>query len=416
MYKLEGCIEISGDKSISHRALILGAISIGKTKIINLLESEDIFSTIDVLRCLGVKIKKIKNTWEVIGNGTGGFIEPRKILNCGNSGTTARLILGVIASNPINCTIVGDKSLSKRSMSRVTDYLSKMGADVKLTKKDYLPILISGNNDLLPLKHVMKKASAQVKSAIILAGLNIKGFTTVIENRLTRDHTERLLNYLKVNFSLKRLPSGGREIRLQGPYEIKSKKIVVAGDPSSSAFFVVGALIVPNSKVTLKNVCLNPSRIAFIDILKKMGGKIKIQKIGKKCGEQIGNITAKYSKLKGIKIDSAMTPLLIDEYPILSIAASQATGRTVMKGLGELRHKESDRIKSIFYNLKKLNFDVSQIKNNNTVKTFGDHRIAMSFLILSILYDRKIKIDNEKCISISYPKFKDHLNCLINNS
>ncbi len=429
MHKLEGCIEISGDKSISHRALILGAISIGKTEIINLLESEDIFSTIDVLRSLGIKIKKLKNRWEVIGNGTGGFIEPKKILDCGNSGTTARLMLGAIASNPISCTIVGDKSLSKRSMSRVTNYLEKMGADVKLTKKDYLPLLISGNNNLLPMKHVMEKASAQVKSAIILAGLNIKGVTRIVEDKLTRDHTERLLNYLKVNFTLRKLPNGGREIKLQGPYEIKSKRIVVAGDPSSSAFFIVGALIVPSSEVTIKNVSLNPSRIAFIDVLKKMGGKIKIKKIGERCGEQIGNITAKYSKLRGIKINSFMAPLLIDEYPILSIAASQANGKTVMKGLGELRHKESDRIKSIVYNLKKLNFAVRlkgddiqivgkkiNIRSKNTIKTFGDHRIAMSFLILSILYDKKIKIDNEKCISISYPKFKDHLNYLINKS
>jgi 3-phosphoshikimate 1-carboxyvinyltransferase len=417
---------MSGDKSISHRALILAAMSVGKTKIKNLLESEDIKSTVDVLKKLGVKIKKTSNYWEVIGNGTSGFIEPSKVLDCGNSGTTARLMIGAVASNPIQCTFSGDQSLSKRSMSRLTDYLEEIGTEVKLTNKHYLPLLISGSDELLPKSHTMRKASAQVKSALILAGLNIKGRVKIIENRPTRDHTEKLLKYLNVNFKIRRLANGGNEIDLNGPYEIKSKNIFVAGDPSSSSFFIVGALIVPGSNIKIKNVSLNPTRIAFIKILKKMGGKIKIEITGKRSGETVGNITARYSSLNGIEIKSNLAPFLIDEYPILSIAATQAKGKTIMRGLNELRHKESDRIKSIVYNLKKLNYNIKSkndeiiirgkviaLNKKYNIKTFNDHRIAMSFSILELLYRKKIIIDNAKCISISYPDFNKHLKHLI---
>jgi len=425
--KLKGSIKISGDKSISHRSLIIAAMSVGETQIRNLLESEDILSTVNILKCLGIKISKTKEYWKVIGNGTGGFLEPEKELDCGNSGTTARLMIGAVASNPIQCTFIGDISLSKRPMSRVTDYLKKMGAQTKLTRNDFLPLFIDGNDKLLPMKHIMKTASAQVKSALILAALNTHGKVKIVENSITRDHTEKLLQYLNLNIKLKKLANGGNEICLNGPYEIRSKNISVASDPSSAAFFIVGALIVPGSEIKLINVCLNPTRIAFIDVLKRMGGKIKIERKGKRSGENIGNIIAKYSKLKGIKIQSRLAPLLIDEYPILSIAATQADGTTVMKGLGELRHKESDRLKSIVTNLNKLNFEITSknndiyikkkqnnIKSKKIIKTYDDHRIAMSFLILNILYPDKIAIDNEKCISISYPKFKEHLKYLLN--
>ena len=302
-----------------------------------------------------------------------------------------------------------------------------MGAQTKLTRNDFLPLFIDGNDKLLPMKHIMKTASAQVKSALILAALNTHGKVKIVENSITRDHTEKLLQYLNLNIKLKKLANGGNEICLNGPYEIRSKNISIASDPSSAAFFIVGALIVPGSEIKLINVCLNPTRIAFIDVLKRMGGKIKIERKGKRSGENIGNIIAKYSKLKGIKIQSRLAPLLIDEYPILSIAATQADGTTVMKGLGELRYKESDRLKSIVTNLNKLNFEITSknndiyikkkqnnIKSKKIIKTYDDHRIAMSFLILNILYPDKIAIDNEKCISISYPKFKEHLKYLLN--
>ena len=426
MVKLRGSINISGDKSISHRALILSSLCTGKSKIYNLLESEDVLSTVAALKKLGIQINRTEKYWEVIGNGTGGFIEPNEVIDCGNSGTTARLLIGTISSNPIKCTIVGDRSLSRRSMSRVTNLLSTIGADFKLTKDDYLPLMISGNSNLLPSEHVMQKASAQIKSAIILSSLNIDGKTKIVEKIPTRNHTEKMMKFLKIKFKEKKLKNGGKIIELNGPYEIVSKNIHVANDPSSAAFFIAGALIIPNSKITINNVAINPSRIQYLRILKKMGAKIKIKKTKIKCGEEIGNITAEYSKMKGTKISSSFSPFLIDEYPILAIVATQAKGKTVMKGLGELRHKESDRINSIVSNLKKIGYeayskkDDIHIKGKNLnfnkmkkIKTFGDHRIAMSFNILNILLNNKIIIDNQNCILTSYPQFHKHLKKLL---
>ncbi len=426
MLRFKGTLKISGDKSISHRALILSAMSTGKTKITNLLESDDVMRTLNILKELGIKIIKEQDTWLVYGNGTNGFIEPNEFLDCGNSGTTARLMIGAVSSNPINCTFIGDKSLSKRSMSRVTQHLEKIGAIVHLTKKDYLPLIITGSDKLIPISHKIQKASAQIKSSLILAGLNIHGKTKIVESIPTRDHTERLLKYLNVKFKIKKTKNKLTQIELNGPYEIKSKNIEVAGDPSSASFFIVGALILPKSKIKLKNVMLNTSRIAFIKILKSMGGKIKVKKTKKLCGETIGNISVEYSNLKGVNIPSSQSAFLIDEYPILSIAASQARGKTVMYGLEELRYKESDRINSIVYNLKKLGIDIkeennnvlisgkkNQVKRNIKVKTFDDHRIAMSLSILNVLYENKLIIDNKKCISISYPDFEKHLNYLL---
>ena len=423
MLKLKGSIKISGDKSISHRALIFASLSTGKVKISNLLESDDVMRTLNILKELGIKIVKNKTQWIVYGNGTGGYIQPSQVLDCGNSGTTSRLMMGAVSSNPISCTFIGDNSLSKRSMSRLSVFLEKMGAEIKLTKRDFLPLHINGNTDLIPMEHVMQKASAQVKSAIILSALNLRGKTKIIEKRNTRDHTERLMRYLKINFKTKILSNNSTSIELNGPYEIKARDITVASDPSSAAFFIVGALIIPESMITLKNIALNKSRIAFINILKKMGGKIKIKKTKTVSGEEVGNIQVSYSLLNAIKIKASSSPYLIDEYPILSIAASQAKGVTVMKGLSELRHKESDRIKSITTNLSKIGFKVIskkdeisikgsraiQVISQKKIKTYGDHRIAMSFVILSLLYKNKLIIDDESCISISYPEFKKHL-------
>ena len=423
MLKLKGSIKISGDKSISHRALIFASLSTGRVKISNLLESDDVMRTLNVLKELGIKIIKKKSHWIVYGNGTGGYIQPAQVLDCGNSGTTSRLMMGAVSSNPISCTFIGDNSLSKRSMSRLSIFLEKMGAEITLTKKDFLPLRINGDINLIPMEHVMQKASAQVKSAIILSALNLRGKTKIIEKRNTRDHTERLLHHFKINFKKKMLSKDSTSIELNGPYEIKPRDIMVASDPSSAAFFIVGALIIPKSMITLKNIALNKSRIAFIDVLKKMGGKIKVKKTKTISGEDVGNIKVSYSLLKAIEIKASAAPYLIDEYPILSIAASQAKGVTVMKGLSELRHKESDRIKSIITNLSKIGFKViskkddisikgsSEIKivNQKKIKSYGDHRIAMSFVILSLLYKNKLIIDDESCISISYPDFKKHL-------
>ena len=425
MYKLFGTLNIPGDKSVSHRALILSSMSVGKSEITNLLEADDIKATIQILKLLGIRIYKKSDKWIVYGNGTNGFLQPKKDLNAQNSGTTARTIIGAVSSNPINCRFIGDKSLSKRSMSRVTVYLEKLGAKFKLTKNDYLPLEIFGTDRLVPEEITIEKPSAQIKTALIFAGLNISGKFSIREKVLTRDHTEKLLKYLDVKHKIIKAKDGSKLIKLKGPYEVYSKNIKVSGDPSSAAFFLVGALITPGSKITLKNVMLNPTRIEYIKILKKMGGKIFIKKTGNISGEQCGNISVSYSKLKGININKSLSPFLIDEYPILSIAASCATGETIMNGVSELRHKESDRIKSIVLNLKKVGVKAKNIRDNIhiigcsnlnkkicKIKTYGDHRIACSFMILALL-NRKIEIDNEKCVSISYPKFKKDLKSLL---
>ena len=425
-YKLKGSLKISGDKSISHRSILLGAMSVGETKISNLLESKDTLSTINILRKLGVIIKKRDNKWIVNGVGTCGFIQPKVALDCGNSGTTSRLLFGAVATNPIFCTFIGDNSLSSRPMSRITEYLSKVGAEISLTRKNYLPLTIKGSQNLLPLKHTIMKPSAQVKSSLMLAALNISGQTTVVEKIPTRDHTEILFRYLNIKFKKEILKNKKTILKIFGPVEIKAKNISVASDPSSAAFFIVGALILPGSDIEIKDVCLNKTRIAYIQVLKKMGGKIKITKKGKLSGEIIGNIRVKYSRLKPTIIPKKNAPYLIDEYPILAIAASQAEGITIMRGLGELRYKESDRLKSIHENLISsgvnskiiqddliINGSNKKINGGNKINSFHDHRIAMSFSILSLICKRPLYINNIKCISISYPKFNNDLKSLI---
>ena len=424
-YKLKGTLQVSGCKSQSHRSCVLSSMAIGSAKVSNLLESEDILSTIKILKALGIQIKKEKGKWIIIGNGTNGYMQPSQALDCGNSGTTSRLMAGAVSTNPIYCTFIGDESLSKRPMRRITDYLDKIGAETVLTNKNYLPMTINGAEDPLPLEHQITKPSAQVKTALMLAALNTMGRTTIIEKMKTRDHTEIMLKYLNVKFETKKLKDQSTKFIFNGPYEINAKDIFVAGDPSSAAFFIVAALITPKSKIVLKNVGLNKTRTEYIKILKKMGGKIKIMKGKSKAGEMIGNIHAEYSKLRAVNIPKTVAPYLIDEYPILSIAASVAKGTTKMNGLEELRYKESDRIKSIHENLKKLKINCSVRKDDISItgstinpnggvkiKTFGDHRIAMSFKVMSLICDKQLSFDDLECINISYPDFNKHLNSL----
>ncbi len=403
-------------------------MSTGQTKIHNLLESKDIISTVNIMRKLGVKIKKRNGVWIINGVGTCGFKQPNQVLDAGNSGTTSRLIFGVVATNPIKTRFKGDKSLSSRPMSRVTCFLENIGAKISLTKKNYLPLSIIGSQNCLPLEHTINKPSAQVKSSIMLAAINIAGQTTIIEKQATRDHTEILFKYLGIKFTEKINKNGNKKLIINGPTEILAKNIYVASDPSSAAFFTVGALITPGSHIEIKNVCLNKTRIAYIKILKKMGGKISVKKVGKLSGESIGNIKVSYSKLKSVEIKKNLAPYLIDEYPILSIAASQAKGTSRMKGLKELRFKESDRLKSIYENLIacKVNSKIigddliikgsnEPLPGNNSINTYHDHRIAMAFSILNLVCKKNLKINNLKCISISYPKFNNDLKKLLKN-
>ena len=427
-YKLKGSLNISGDKSISHRSVIMGAMSIGQTKIRNLLESKDTMSTINILRKLGVKIRKNNGVWIISGVGTCGFKEPNQNLDAGNSGTTSRLLFGAVATNPIHTIFIGDKSLSSRPMSRVTNFLEDIGAKIKLTKNNYLPVSIQGSQNCLPLKHTITKPSAQIKSSIMLAAININGQTSIIEKQATRDHTEIMFKYLGIKYKRKIYKNGKTKIVINGPIEILAKNIHVASDPSSAAFFTVGALIIPGSNIEIKNVCLNKTRIAYIKILKKMGGNISVKKVGTLSGESVGNIKVEYSHLKSVVIDKKLAPYLIDEYPILAIAASQARGVTRMKGLTELRYKESDRLKSIHENLIASKIDSSIINDdlvikgsdesligNNKITTYHDHRIAMSFSILNLICKKPLRIDDLKCIEISYPKFKQDLKSLLKN-
>ena len=428
--KLSGTLSVASDKSQSHRSLILASMSVGKSEISNLLESEDIMSTVNILKDLGIRIIKKDKKWIVYGNGTNGFMQPKKALDCGNSGTTARLMLGAVSTNPIYCTFIGDKSLSRRPMRRVTNYLEKIGCKVSLTNKENLPLTIKGSIINLPLMHEISKPSAQIKSAIILAALNIHGETTIIEPKQTRDHTELLLKYLKVNYKNQKINSGGMKLIFNGPYEIKSKNIYIPGDPSSAAFIVVGALITPNSKIKLLNISLNKTRIAYLSILKQMGAKIKIKKTKIRSGEQLGTITVSTSSLKGVTIPAKLSPYLIDEYPILSIAASQAKGVTYMKGLDELRHKESDRIKSIVGMLKSFGIKTKIKKNDikiygspskevickKDIKVYQDHRIGLSASVLGLISKNTVKLDDDgKSMNTSYPNFKKDLSKLITN-
>tara|TARA_B100000965_G_C19574626_1_gene750744 strand:- start:593 stop:1942 length:1350 start_codon:yes stop_codon:yes gene_type:complete len=424
--KLLGSLKVVGDKSISHRVLIFSSLSTGKSEITNLLESEDVLSTVNVLKDLGIQIKKKGEKWIVYGNGTNGFIQPKKALNASNSGTTARLCIAAVSTNPIFCTFIGDQSLSRRPMSRITNFLDQIGAKIYLTNNDFLPLTIHGTRNAMPLSHMITKASAQIKSGLIFAALQTSGKTTIYEKKKTRDHSELLMDYLKIKNRRSKYSKEGQKISISGPQEIASKNYIVGGDPSSAAFFIVAALIVKKSQITLRDVVLNKTRIAYISILKKMGGKIKVQKTKMRSGEQLGSISVSSSKLKGISIPASLSPFLIDEYPILAIAASCAKGITTMKGLKELRFKESDRIKSIHNNLKLCSVDSKVLKDNiiikgkenirgskRVIKTYNDHRIAMSFYILGLVTEKAIKLDNEECIKISYPNFKKDLKQLI---
>ena len=277
IHKLSGNLRVASCKSTSHRSILITSLATGKSEISNLLESEDVLNTVNILRGLGIQIKKEDKKWIVSGNGINGFMQPKKALNCGNSGTTARLIIGAVSTNPITCTFTGDPSLSKREMRRITDYLEKLGCDIVLTNKKYLPLIIKGSHMPLPLTHKINKPSAQIKSALMLAALNIPGKTTIIEPRPTRNHTELMLKYLNVKFKSQKLVSGGTKFIFNGPYEIRPRNLSIPSDPSSCAFLIVGALITPNSKIKLLDVGLNETRITYLSILKKMGGKIKIK-------------------------------------------------------------------------------------------------------------------------------------------
>ncbi len=422
---LSGAIIVPGDKSISHRALIIGSLVTGKVKIKNLLESDDVIATLEALKTLGIEIKKDKNIWEVFGNGIGNLSGSNFKLDMGNSGTGSRLLMGLIAGSDVEATILGDESLSKRPMKRIIKPLIKTGAFFDNPNNDNLPIKIRGSKIPLPLEYNSPVASAQIKSSILLAGLSSTGNTTVIEPSLSRDHTERMLKYLGSIITTTKLPNSSWKITLKGLPSLKPLDIEIPSDPSSAAFPIVASIITPNSKVKVMNVCVNDLRMGLYKSLIEMGANISFSNRREINGEPIADISAKYSILKGIKIPKSRVASMIDEFPILSIAAIRAIGETKMEGIEELRFKETDRIHAMSEGLRSVGIETKEkkdsmvikgkgpnyfINGNVTIKSKLDHRIAMSFLCLGLTTENPIKVLDTDTINSSFPSFFEIMN------
>lgn len=424
---LKGRIAIPGDKSISHRSLMLSALAVGTSSVTGLLEGHDVLSTAAAMRAMGATIERRENgEWIINGVGVGGLLQPREALDMGNSGTSTRLLMGLVASHPITATFVGDASLSGRPMGRVIDPLEQMGADINASPGGRLPLMVRGLAPAIPLSYRLPMASAQVKSAILLAGLNTPGITEVIEPVPTRDHSERMLRGFGADLSVDTDADGTRHIRVRGEAELKPQTIIVPGDPSSAAFFVVAALIVPGSDVTIANVGLNPTRAGLIDVLQAMGGDIELQGAREVGGEPVADLRVRHSALKAIDVDPAVAPSMIDEFPILFIAAALAEGRTVTTGLDELRVKESDRLAVMATGLKAIGARVEEREDGLIIDGTGgdplpggatiaghlDHRICMSFAIAGLISKAPVAVDDITPVGTSFPNFEALLESL----
>lgn len=419
-----------GDKSISHRSLILSALAIGKSEISGLLEGEDVLATAAALRAMGATIEKKDAVWTVYGVGVGGLMQPETAIDLGNSGTSVRLLMGLVASHDISVTFTGDASLSKRPMGRVIDPLSLMGADftarTSVEGKACLPLTVRGLCPAVPMEYRLPVASAQVKSAILLAGLNSPGVTRVIEPVPTRDHSETMLKGFGADISVEIDQDGSRIISLVGEAELVPQTITVPGDPSSAAFPVVAALLVPGSDIIVENVGINPTRAGLFTVLQQMGGDIKFENQRTVGGEPVADIHVKHSKLNGIKVPADIAPSMIDEFPILFVAAALADGTTTTTGLSELRVKESDRLSQMADGLGLLGVDVTEKEdglsiigtggeplassaNNTAIKTALDHRIAMSFAVAGLASENGAMVDDMSPTETSFPGFADLL-------
>ena len=424
---LKGRIRVPGDKSISHRSIMLGALAVGETRVTGLLEGEDVLSTAAAMRAMGATIERdADGMWHVHGVGVGGLLQPQQALDMGNSGTSTRLLMGLVASHPITATFVGDASLSKRPMGRVIDPLSTMGAEFTASPGGRLPLTLRGLSPAVPIEYRLPVASAQVKSAILLAGLNTPGVTTVIEPIPTRDHSERMLRGFGAELTVDVADDGTRVIKVRGEAELKPQDIVVPGDPSSAAFFVVAALLVEGSDLIVENVGLNPTRAALFDVLRLMGGSIEELDRRDVGGEPVADLRVRHSLLTGIDVDPAVVPSMVDEFPILFVAAALAKGRTVTTGLEELRVKESDRISAMRAALELAGAKVTETEDGliidgtggdplpgtaegASVVTHLDHRIAMSMAIAGIASKRGVEVDDTRPIATSFPVFESLL-------
>ena len=427
---LRGTVRVPGDKSISHRALMLGALAVGETRVRGLLEGEDVLATAAALHAMGAQIERRAATdfgveWRIHGVGVGGLMQPRGALDMGNSGTSTRLLMGLVASHPIVATFVGDASLSQRPMGRVIDPLSQMGADFTASRPDFgggtLPLMVRGLAPAVPIRYRLPVASAQVKSAVLLAGLNAPGITTVIEPVPTRDHSERMLRGFGAELTVEETREG-RVIRLVGEAELRPQTIDVPGDPTSAAFFVVAALLVPGSELTIENVGLNPTRAGLVHVLRAMGGSIAETNPREVGGEPVADLVVRHSPLTGIDIDPAIAASMIDEFPILFVAAALAQGRTTTSGLDELRVKESDRLATMAAALTASGARVQETVDgliidgtggealrgsaNARIKTHLDHRIAMSMAVAGLASRDGVEIDDTRPIATSFPEFE----------
>ena len=417
---LKGVVSIPGDKSISHRSLILGALAIGQTRITGLLEGQDVLDTAKAMVAFGAVVEKNdQSEWLVDGVGVGGFAEPSTVVDCGNSGTGVRLIIGAMSTTPINATFTGDHSLNSRPMERVTDPLSKFGVTTFGRSKGRLPMTVIGARSPIPVKYDVPVPSAQVKSALLLAALNAPGETIITEKETTRDHTERMLSSFGADISVENI-SNRRSIKLCGHSELNGQNICVPSDPSSAAFPICAAIIVEGSDILVPNITLNETRAGLYKTLIEMGANLSFENEREESGEPVADIRACFSPdMKGVEVPPERAASMIDEYPILSVVAANATGKTIMRGVKELRVKESDRIDVMAKGLRANGVFVDEgedwwvvkgngmgsVKGGSICQTFLDHRIAMSFLVLGLSSQNYVEIDDCLPIKTSFPNF-----------
>lgn len=415
---LKGEITVAGDKSISHRSLIFAALAHGESKITGLLEGEDVLKTAAALRSMGVEIERKSDCWVVNGSGVAGLMEPTDVLDMGNSGTSARLMAGLVTPYNFTSFFTGDASLRKRPMGRVFEPIKQFGAQIISRQNGLMPFAIVGAKDALPIEYTMKMASAQVKSCILLAALTTRGTTTIIEPEKCRDHSEIMMRYLGLKIATENL-NNGTKISYTGLQEFNAKDFAVPGDISSAAFLIVAALLVKNSRITIKNVGVNPLRDGVVTTLREMGGKIEFLNEREIGGEKVADILVESSNLKGIEVPADRAASMIDEYPILAVAAANASGVTKMNGLAELKVKESNRLLMIAQNLEscgvtlKMGDDflevqggINQPKSAVKITTAMDHRIAMSFLVMGLMLENGTEIDDASMIATSFPSFE----------
>ncbi|ESZ43756.1 MULTISPECIES: 3-phosphoshikimate 1-carboxyvinyltransferase [unclassified Mesorhizobium] len=423
---LSGTARVPGDKSISHRSMMFGGLASGETRVTGLLEGEDVMRTAAAMKAMGAHIEKRGAEWVIRGTGNGALLQPEGPLDFGNAGTGSRLTMGLVGTYDMETTFIGDASLSGRPMGRVLEPLRQMGVQVlKATPGDRMPITLHGPKHAAPITYRVPMASAQVKSAVLLAGLNTPGITTVIEPVMTRDHTEKMLRGFGANLSVETDERGVRHIFIEGQGKLTGQTIAVPGDPSSAGFPLVAALIVPGSDIIIENVLMNPTRTGLLLTLQEMGGQIDILNPRNAGGEDVADLRVRYSELKGVTVPPERAPSMIDEYPVLAVAASFAEGETLMQGLEELRVKESDRLAAVANGLKLNGVDCTEGEaslavrgkpggkglgghpngQDTTVQTHLDHRIAMSFLVMGLATEKPVTIDDAAMIATSFPEF-----------